>query len=86
MTLLLVVDRDHLRAYPQAAARVRTSCGLGVVVYTLILANKREKATPPPYPLVPPTPPTQPSSPVGWESRLHRKTSLSCQSEGSAAI
>ena len=33
MTLLLVADRDRLRAYPQAAARVRTSCGLGVVVY-----------------------------------------------------
>ena len=33
MTLLLVADHDRLRAYPQAAARVRTSCGLGVVVY-----------------------------------------------------
>ena len=33
MTLLLVADRDRLRAYPQAAARVRTSCGLGALVY-----------------------------------------------------
>lgn len=51
--------------------------GLGVVIYTLILANKREKPTPPrppaapttplaPMPSVPPTPPAMPLSSPGF--------------------
>ena len=31
--LLLVADQDRLRAYPNVIARVRTTCGPGVIVY-----------------------------------------------------